>query len=204
MNKIFLFFFLLLLTDQAAASDILLVDLVVHKNDSVELRELRITSGRPLIDIESGPYRIEVTDSNGTVVLDRDLMISFLIMSDPPVETDQSFVSLRIPYNSRMKHVNIYKADKQIFSQDLRLCNNNGICDTDYESSLSCPKDCPPYREDKTCINDSDGICDPDCLSGLDPDCSSGNLGFLPYVLFVVLLILAIVFAYKRIDKRKI
>ncbi len=52
------------------------------------------------------------------------------------------------------------------------LCNGNGLCD-DGENFLSCPGDCPLQEEDNYCYPESDGICDPDCITGLDADCGA-------------------------------
>ncbi len=52
-------------------------------------------------------------------------------------------------------------------------CDSNGYCDKPYENHVNCPVDCPPENRDGFCTKRADGICDPDCLPGQDPDCSS-------------------------------
>ena len=50
---------------------------------------------------------------------------------------------------------------------------DDGTCDYEYgEDFLSCPTDCTPSSFDNYCTGLSDRICDPDCLSMEDPDCS--------------------------------
>jgi len=102
------------------------------------------------------------------------------------------------------------------------ICNNNGECD-DGENFLSCEQDCPLEEEDNYCLPVSEGVCDPDCIEGLDEDCSgtgSGNgsdlngsggtgliLGWLSMteIYFIASLLLVIVFIvfYNFVLKKK-
>jgi hypothetical protein len=49
------------------------------------------------------------------------------------------------------------------------LCGD-GICD-ETENYANCPNECPSGGKDNYCDAIKDGLCDPDCLQGLDPDC---------------------------------
>lgn len=51
-------------------------------------------------------------------------------------------------------------------------CNENGACELNLgENSITCPEDCPPGSRDGLCNSIEEGICDPDCPLGVDPDC---------------------------------
>ena len=49
------------------------------------------------------------------------------------------------------------------------LCNPDGNCDKD-ENHLFCPEDCTIGLKDDNCDAVEDGINDPDCAYGIDPD----------------------------------
>jgi putative hemolysin len=51
------------------------------------------------------------------------------------------------------------------------ICGD-GDCTLFQENFSSCPEDCPSGGGDLYCDGVADGTCDPDCLSGNDPDCS--------------------------------
>jgi hypothetical protein len=53
------------------------------------------------------------------------------------------------------------------------ICNMNGICEREFEDHVNCPNDCPPNYPDKLCYKRKDGLCDPDCTIGEDPDCET-------------------------------
>jgi len=50
----------------------------------------------------------------------------------------------------------------------------DGICDAN-ENYLKCSFDCHSGGKDGYCDAVKDGICDPDCLLGVDSDCTSAN-----------------------------
>ena len=71
-----------------------------------------------------------------------------------------------------MKKLEMYHDGKLIFSNNLDFCNGNGICDTT-ETYQTCPRDCPLDKKDTVCAAVKDSVCDPDCLPGVDPDCTN-------------------------------
>ncbi|MEM4598074.1 MAG: hypothetical protein QW400_00065 [Candidatus Diapherotrites archaeon] len=116
----------------------------------------------------------------------------------------------------------VFDINKEIvFDIKERLCNRNGICDKE-ESTISC-SDCKPNEKDGVCVAHNDGVCDPDCLIGVDSDClkippkatptmqettstspigrkDEQGLGILPYVFIAVALLVVFAFIYlKRI-----
>ncbi len=141
-----------------------------------------------------------MTDTAGTLIYNSSLPIKFLILSDPPVQTDYNPMEARVPYDSRMARVGIYKKGSLLAAKDIDLCNNDGVCETDYETTISCPSDCPPGTKDGICVKDKDGVCDPDCYAGVDPDCANqGIYGTLPYLLIaLIVLCVVVLFLWKR------
>jgi hypothetical protein len=87
------------------------------------------------------------------------------------VKYDAVSVNLKLPYTGQAKTMEIYNQGKMVYAQELNFCNSNGVCDTS-ETQETCPKDCPAGTKDRFCTSNADGICDPDCFEGVDPDCS--------------------------------
>lgn len=128
-----------------------------------------------------------------------------------------------LPYFENASKVKIVFDTKKelIFEIKERLCNRNGICDKE-ESTISC-SDCKPNEKDGYCVAHNDGICDPDCLIGVDSDClkikpkatpttqettstspigrkDEQGLGILPYIFIAVALLIVFAIIYlKRI-----
>lgn len=78
------------------------------------------------------------------------------------------------------------------------FCNKDGICEVKIENYLNCPQDCPSGSLDEYCDALSDGICDPDCKEGEDPDC---GISYLDYILLLMVLIIILV-VYSRFIRR--
>jgi hypothetical protein len=87
------------------------------------------------------------------------------------IQLDFVGLNLRVPYDEKVRTLEVYHAGTPVYSSALDFCNNNGTCDT-AETNLTCPKDCRKDRPDGICQKDLDGTCDPDCLPGVDPDCA--------------------------------
>lgn len=77
-------------------------------------------------------------------------------------------------------------------------CGNN-ICEyLRGENYFTCPEDCPSGGEDNYCDKIAEGICDPDCKPGVDPDCGWGYLlGYWPYIIILFVIIIMVII-YKR------
>ncbi|MEA3254932.1 MAG: DUF333 domain-containing protein [Candidatus Altiarchaeota archaeon] len=76
----------------------------------------------------------------------------------------------------------------------------NSVCEYSRgENQLTCPEDCPSGGKDDYCDRVGDGVCDPDCGGGDDADCGLGYLlGYLPYIIISLVLILIIYRIVKR------
>ncbi|MEM2918265.1 MAG: PKD domain-containing protein [Candidatus Altiarchaeota archaeon] len=69
------------------------------------------------------------------------------------------------------------------------LCNNNAICEIEFENFLNCPKDCPSGARDNYCDAQSDSKCDPDCENNEDIDCKKDYSNYIILFVFTTLLI---------------
>jgi hypothetical protein len=184
------------------AEKVLSVNLIVFRNDSVQLKSLFLEDAYATKYISPGEYRLQITDPSKEVYSAR-LNIPFFLMSDPPERIDTVSVELRIPYRQDMRHLILYKNETKIFETDIILCNNNGVCDLGYETRMSCSPDCSPDKKDGVCVKDTDGVCDPDCAPGVDADCAQkGGAEQWLLSLLVILLLIAAVVVYARKKKK--
>jgi len=104
---------------------------------------------------------------------------------------------------------------------DCKAKCGDGIC-SEVESYLSCKLDCPAGGRDGFCAYLDDGVCDPDCSKGEDPDCSevpattttvtsttstteptAGVDNTLSYIIVLVVVSLAGFLIYRRYRKGK-
>jgi len=164
---------------QARADKVIDVNLIVYENDTVEERHVIITEGRATgYYREGGDYELRALDSDKNSIWSQRLNILFgyhgpvvLGMEIPPDEEFNSYLlSFRIPYREEMSHLELLHGTETIFSKEIAGCNSNGVCDG-LETYYSCPQDCSSGSEDKVCVKYRDGVCDPDCAEGVDPDC---------------------------------
>lgn len=154
----------------ASAQEVVSIEMTIHKNDTATLNEALVVDGQASYYQWESDYEIQLLDESASVIYQSPVGVTFLIMSNPPVPTDQIELLHKAPFNDSMRTVRLLKHNQSIFEQELQLCNKNGICDS-YETYLSCPDDCPLDEQDGVCLNDHEGICDPDCAQGVDPDC---------------------------------
>jgi hypothetical protein len=165
--------FILLAVPAVQADYVLSMYYVFHKNGSVELKQMNVIDGQRSMIMPPGEYNFIVTGAkDGYPIYSENRAINFLVLSDPPREADKETVSMRIPYARDMKNINVYKGSKLLYSKSLDLCNSDGICDKASETYLSCPEDCPQDKPDPLCAGASDGVCDPECATGVDSDCA--------------------------------
>lgn len=153
------------------AENVLSMDLKICKGDKVSAEQIIVEDNYPTKYVSPGDYRLTVTDESENTLYQTQFGVEYILFSDPPEMVDCVPVSLSVPYGVGMKRLSIYDKDKEIYSQEISLCNGDGVCDIGQETYLSCPKDCPLNKEDDICIGERDGICDPDCIPGADPDC---------------------------------
>ena len=198
----------LLLIQMAFGERVLSVGLVVYKNDSVILHNLNIEEGYTTEFTPPGEYALKITDASGSVLSKTSIELNFMLWSDPPVDSNFSQISLRIPYNQNMRTVTLFRGDKLIFSKNIDTCNRDNTCNIGFETYLSCPEDCPLNQKDGICILENDSVCDPDCAPNIDSDCSkkgpdaAGTYKFLPYLLLPVLLLIGFIIHKKHESAR--
>lgn len=190
VNKRFIFICvlaLLVFSMLAIASEpIIELQLDISKNDNVKEHLIRLTKGIPTqyYTDEKGDYALKGLDESGNEVYSQSFYISFEYRGAvvPGVDysgwgSDRVFAYYKVPYSPDMYELRLYHDDNIIYSKILDFCNNNGICDIS-ETYETCPEDCPLDHNDKICMGDKDGLCDPDCAEDVDPDCENE---FFPY-----------------------
>jgi hypothetical protein len=126
--------------------------------------------------IELG-MRVEIQNAQGALLFSKMLRPSFLILSNPPKESEKASELLQFPYYPNARYLKVYDNQTEKLSIDLQadLCDNNQACEG-FENYYSCPGDCPINSQDGTCAGVSqDGGCDPDCPASIDADCSCPN-----------------------------
>jgi len=167
-----------LLTMPGSAQMVCELEFTIYKNDAVELNKIQVMPGMAS-EIPSGiissDYVLHVLDSNRNIIKEAHLPVSFLLLSNPPQETDRSRIWVELEYDSFWRFLEIYHNDSRIFQKDMGpRCNGDSICDPE-ENWISCPRDCPSGSEDGWCDRVKDGTCDPDCMEGVDSDCELGT-----------------------------
>jgi hypothetical protein len=163
---------LVLLAGAAWADKVLDIDVDLYKDDTVKVNYIRIADGYATKFIAEGKYKLVIRDKNENVLRSIPLDPSFIMFTDPPIERDHATIGLRLDYSQEMKFIELYNAEKKIYSGSIAACDGDGKCETESESYLSCPRDCPLDKKDGLCTGGADGICDPDCAAGIDPDCN--------------------------------
>ena len=183
MKKIILFSVMLTLIIASGAvwaENILFISMLVQKDGGATLKEIKLVDGRPNTDAEPGDYVVVFTDSSGKTVHKINMSVDYTLYRDPPTTTNSVLVELKVPYKSEMKYLKFYRKTTLLISVKINLCDNNGKCDTTQESYLTCPGDCPLGAKDNMCLARKDGVCDPDCAKGNDPDCVESQNTTIP------------------------
>jgi len=154
------------------------LNIIIYPDDTVVEDKMILRYGRPTRYYQKGEdYKLTVVDEGGKVLWSQTFNIYFDYNGPVYEDVDYSEIkytdfpfSYRIPYTRGMYKLVLHHKDEAIFSNILNFCNNDEVCDTT-ETYLTCPEDCPLDKKDKICIDRNEGICDPDCLKGVDPDC---------------------------------
>jgi cysteine-rich repeat protein len=120
----------------------------------------------------AGYYLLQVLDKGNNLVESISLPVSYYIMTDPPVEINNSYASIELEYGDDWKTLRVVKNESTLLEQDIEqlLCNKNNACDAK-ENYYSCPEDCKSNAKDGICNPQKEDGCDLDCAPGLDDDC---------------------------------
>ncbi len=216
MKKILILVFFVLFVSFVSAEKILEMQILFEKSGKISVDSVRIIQGFSDKKNESGQFTVKLLDEEKNKVYENRIFVSFY---SPGLfgELNEVMQTIKIPLRGKEKIVLIEFEEKQVFFEEIfvLVCNKNGICD-EKETFLGCPDDCPLSEKDGFCLNQLDGICDPDCLKGVDSDCTekfeedlkdpekkpeSVNLIFLVLVLGGIL-ILVFLFFYLRIQSK--
>ena len=181
----------LLLAQAACAENVLSASFIICNNDTVWFNHLAMEDGYPTKYLPPGDYRIELLNPQAGIIYNASLDVKFILFSDPPVRVNCSLVSIRVPYDAQMRRIDVYREETLLYSQEIKICNNDTVCDLGYETYLTCPKDCAAPTT--TMTTPSTGNDKPfDILS------------YLPYALVLIILLIAAYLVHKKSDDAKI
>jgi hypothetical protein len=178
--------------------------LYINVNDTVKLLNLSILLGPEIpLFYPEGNFTFQIFSRNNQIVYQRNFSVDFVILSEPPVFTNETIIFLSVPLLPNMQTIRLLKGKKLIFEENIEkfLCNHNTKCEN-FENFYSCPDDCPSGSKDNVCDALRDGRCDPDCAEGIDPDCGIQNkisrltliilIGILGLLLLAVVILILI------------
>ncbi len=176
----------------AESGKVISIEVNMGSGGSVELVSLRMYESEIPVASETGEYSLEVLSGQGSVIYTTRFDVSFAASPDAmpghegeltgleSVSLQSARVLLSIPYLDDAASFRIAKAGNILFTSDLVMCNNNGVCQAERgENFLSCAADCPSGGSDEFCDEIFDARCDPDCQAQgrpeKDTDCTCGN-----------------------------
>lgn len=179
-SKIFIFFALCIPICFAYPSA-LLITLKYDANLShIELKKLKVIyATRTPYEGFANANIAFLSDSNEVIYDENIPLAPRIVIIDPPLEEYYSDLNVSgtyeheflLPYLKEAKALLIRTKGRTFYFEIAnRLCNGNGICDTE-ESFLSCADDCNLSEPDGVCLAEKDSVCDPDCDATADVDC---------------------------------
>lgn len=161
--------------------NILILEFTLYKNDSVIFSDYYVDVGIPTVfgKVNTG-YSLTVYSKEGSVLYNAFFRPGLEAMAQGASTAstgaqNAAYLRLRLPYAEKMAYLEVYHGGKMIHSQSLSdLCDHNGVCGG-RENALSCPADCAKGAGRTYCNAQADGLCDPSCYAGWDPDCANNN-----------------------------
>ncbi len=133
---------ILLLSGAVLADDILLVEYVINKDDTVEVTAIGVKSGKVSVaESAFDEYQIQIINSKSDVLVKLNIPVIFFI--DDIGEVNFSSGSQRIGWNPSADKLQFLHNGDVIHEIDLNdvVCNSNGACEQ-YENAQNCPSDC--------------------------------------------------------------
>lgn len=143
---------MLLSSASLAASESFLLDMNIHKDESVELNEFRVLYEEPYEYLPEGDYAFRIY-SGSRLLYEARYQVIFSIRGhgvdengNPTTvqgETDYVPVRLKLPFFADAERIELRHNDRLIYVLDVKsyLCNSNGMCDN-AEGEDTCPGDC--------------------------------------------------------------
>lgn len=182
------------------------------ENGKHEIAGTRVIIDYPTETNPNGNYLVKLIDSSNKTLYQLKVLKPVNITPAPPdmnIGEKKKFyekkglseeMSVFLPYLKEAKYLSFEHGTKVLARANLiKLCNENGKCE-EPENYLSCPEDCSIKKEDRYCLAEKDGTCDPDCMEGIDPDCKEEKpkpekldwvgIGIIAAIIGVVLVIL--------------
>lgn len=173
MKKILFILFLIIFASFTFAEKIEF-DLNIGQNNEINIEGAKVLRGE-YSDIEGeGNYTI-ILYNNKEKVFEEKFFVTFMSTADLIIdEYDYVIKSVIVP-KIEFEEI-VIKKENEIFRKNIKglFCNKDKVCNN-YENAISCPNDCKMNQIDGVCVKDKDGVCDPDCVIGVDYDCLEIN-----------------------------
>lgn len=162
---------------EVRAEEVLFLMFTVYKNDTLSVSDLRVTDAPILLPKDKGDYNIEITNTEDKIIFSSRIEVQFIILTDPPTETDESLILLKIPWNESMTEIKFYHLGNLI--SIIELCNKNGQCESSKgENFINCPQDCPKSavcRNNVCEAGETQENCCEDCECSKGMKCVNNN-----------------------------
>jgi len=207
MKRMIISLLIFLLVSQAVECQekIIQVYLKFERDGEVKLNDVRVKLGYPNKPDVYSNYSIEL-ESNGKTILEKKFFLSFTLMSDPPIELNETGKTINLEYFDDVDYLIVKKNGEEIFRYQLagKLCNPDKNCEG-FETHFSCPEDCKSGSLDGVCNPVRDGMCDQDCFKSADVDCTKKPFPKYPIIILsiIVLVVLVLVIVFLRNRKPK-
>ncbi len=162
------FFAFIIIASSVHAAPVLRADFDITKDGSVTDFSYRVIDGRPS-ENRGGDITVMAFGKDNEILHMEGYDLSFFLY-DAGIGLEKMHYVSKLPFSNEIRRIGIYYKGIEVYSAKINACNENGACG-ERENAISCPADCPQSGKDGWCMKADDGICDPDCAEGFDPDC---------------------------------
>ncbi|MBI5390649.1 hypothetical protein HZB02_04115 [Candidatus Woesearchaeota archaeon] len=164
---------LLLVLSPVRAEPVLYLNLLIGNNTTLLSEHVAVIDGKILPIQTTGFYLLKIIDAQGRIAAQRRYSNTIIMSSNAPSKSQDLLIIDQIPYQRNMQRLLLFYQQRFMTEIPLDFCNHNALCELG-ENTLSC-EDCNATSKDGLCLPYIDGICDPDCTSVEDKDCSLCN-----------------------------
>ena len=102
----------------------------VFTDHRVSLYSISVNDYNEIEESNEGSFRAELLSTGGILIHKINFEPSFLILSEPPTETDTELITLSFPYSDNAKTLKVYWNEQEKLSVGIKdtLCNYNSQC----------------------------------------------------------------------------
>jgi hypothetical protein len=127
--------------------------MIIHKNDTVEMKNMEIIYAQiGEFSEQDLDYNIKLISNQNDVLFEDHLRVSFFMSLDPigTITTNSTFIHVNVPYFENCEYISVFHLEREILNIELseHLCDKDGICELG-ETEENCPKDCQEVKGKK-------------------------------------------------------